>query len=83
VQLYDQQAAKRPVNLTLNSDLVSRACAEGLDLSALTEEAVAAALARRAREKFEAEIAAACVAHDQYLAEYGCLGEALRAEDAE
>jgi post-segregation antitoxin (ccd killing protein) len=70
--------AKRAVNLSLNGDLVIRARAEGLDLSSIAEEAVAAALARRAREKFDAEIAQACQAHDEYLAEYGSLGEALR-----
>jgi antitoxin CcdA len=78
VTLYDTDAAKRPVNLTLNSDLVTRARAEGLNLSALAEEAVASALARRAREKLAAEIAQGCRAHEQYLAEYGSLGDALR-----
>lgn len=77
-RVYDLSATKRAVNLTLNSDLVHRARAEGLNLSAIAEEAVAAALARRAREKFDAEIAQACRAHDAYLAEYGSLGEALR-----
>jgi antitoxin CcdA len=75
----DTPAAKRPVNLTLNSDLVARARAEGLNLSALAEEALAAALARIAKARFEAEIARACLVHEQYLAEYGSLGDAVRA----
>ena len=79
VELYDPQAAKRAVNLSLNGDLVTRARAEGLNLSALAEEAVAVALARRAREKLEAEIAQACRVHEDYLAEYGRLGDAVRA----
>jgi post-segregation antitoxin (ccd killing protein) len=78
VQVYDVAAAKRPVNLTLNGDLVMRARAEGLNLSALAEEAVAAALARRARERMEADIAQACRVHEQYLVEYGSLGDAVR-----
>ena len=78
MQVYDAAAAKRPVNLTLNSDLVMRARAEGLNLSALAEEAVAAALARRTRERMEADIAQACRVHEQYLVEYGSLGEAVR-----
>lgn len=78
MHLYDIGAAKRPVNLTLNGDLVTRARAGGLNLSALAEEAVAAALARRAREKLDAEIAQACRVHERYLAEYGSLGEAVR-----
>jgi antitoxin CcdA len=78
MQIYDTGAPKRPVNVTLNSDLVARARAEGLNLSALAEEAVTAALARIARAKFDAEVAKACLVHDQYLAEYGSLGEAVR-----
>ena len=73
------QAAKRAVNVSLNADLVARARAERLNLSAIAEEAVAAALARIARERLEAEIAQACRVHEQYLAEYGSLGDAVRA----
>jgi post-segregation antitoxin (ccd killing protein) len=75
---YDTTAAKRPVNLTLNGDLVSRARVAGLNLSALAEEAVAAALARVAREKLAADIAQACLVHEQYLADYGSLWDAVR-----
>jgi antitoxin CcdA len=79
MQLYDPKASKRPVNVSLNSDLVARARAEGLNLSSLAEEAVAIALGRIAEKKFEAEIAQACRVHEQYLAEYGSLGDAVRA----
>jgi post-segregation antitoxin (ccd killing protein) len=51
VPTYNPNATKRPVNLTLNSDLVVRARAEGLNLSALAEEAVAAALAHIAKAR--------------------------------
>jgi antitoxin CcdA len=71
-------AAKRPVTVTLNGDLVARARAEGLNLAALAEEAAAAALARSAKARFEAEVAQACGVHEQYLAEYGSLGDAVR-----
>jgi antitoxin CcdA len=80
VVLYDTDAAKRPVNLTMNGDLVTRARAEGFNLSALAEEAVAAALAQRARQKWAEDIAQACRAHDRYLAEYGSLSDAVDAE---
>jgi antitoxin CcdA len=80
VMLYDTDSAKRPVNLTMNGDLVTRAKAEGLNLSALAEEAVATALAQRARQKWEADIAESCRAHDRYLAEYGSLNDAVTAE---
>ena len=77
-QLYDKTATKRPVNISMNRDLVAKAKAEGLNLSALTEDAVATALARRARERWDAEIAEAIKAHEVYLAEYGSLGDILR-----
>jgi antitoxin CcdA len=84
VSLYDTMATKRPVNVTLNSDLVAQARAAGLNLSALAEEAVAAALDRITRAKLAAEIAQACRIHEVYLAEYGSLGESVREElDAE
>jgi antitoxin CcdA len=79
MQLYDPKASKRPVNVTLNSDLVTRARAEGLNLSSIAEEAVAVALGRIAQKNFEREIAQACRIHEQYLTEYGSLGDAVRA----
>jgi antitoxin CcdA len=80
MSLYDTTAAKRPVNLSLNGDLVKQARAAGLNLSALAEEAAVAALARIAHAKLKAEIAAACAVHERYLSEYGSLSEAVRAE---
>ena len=62
----------------MNGDLVSKARAAGLNLSALAEEAVAAALARGAREKFDAEMVQGCKAHEDDLAQYGSLWEAVR-----
>ncbi len=83
MNVYDPRAAKRPVNLTMNGDLVARAHAAGLDLSALAEAAVAAALAKSARAKLEGEVAEACAAHEEYLAIYGSLGDAVRATVAD
>lgn len=79
MRMRSHTASKRPVNVTLNSDLLARARQEGLNLSALAEQAVTDALARIARERFEADVAQACEVHEQYLAEYGSLGEAIRA----
>jgi post-segregation antitoxin (ccd killing protein) len=79
MEAFDRDAAKRPVNLSLNGDLVARARMEGLNLSALAEAAVAGELARIARERFAAQVAQACRAHDAYLAAYGSLADAVRA----
>ena len=80
MQLFDPAAPKRPVNVTLNSDLVARVRAEGLNLSAIAEEAIAAALGRIRRARFEADVARACLVHEHYLAEFGSLGQAIRSE---
>ena len=77
--LYDPTAARRPVNLNLNGDLVTRARREKLNLSAIAEAAIGCALARIASERFRADIARAVVEHDEYLSEFGSLGAAVRA----
>jgi antitoxin CcdA len=78
--LYDVQAVKRPVNLNVNSDVLAKARAEGLNLSAIAEAAIAAELARRARERWDAEVAEACAAHGRYLDEYGSLTDLVLAQ---
>jgi len=78
MHLHNPTAAKRPVNMSLNSDLAARARREGLNRSALTDEAPAAAPGLIERAKFEAEIAQARHVHEQYLAEHGSLGDAIR-----
>lgn len=82
MQLFDPASPKRPVNVTLNSDLVARARAESLNLSAIAEEAIAAALGRIRHARFEADVAQACLVHEQYLAEFGSLGQSIRTEFA-
>jgi post-segregation antitoxin (ccd killing protein) len=69
---------KRAVNLTLSSDLLARAKEAGLNLSALAEEAVEAALSRIAQDKLAAEIAQACQVHADYLVQYGSLRDWVR-----
>lgn len=78
MRMYDTEAAKRPVNLTMNSDLVARARAEGLNLSALAEGAIAGEMARIARQKFDVDLEAAYRDHERYLEEFGSLSDAIR-----
>lgn len=78
--LYDASAGKRPIGLSLNADLVAKARAEGLNLSSIAEDAVAAVLSRRARKRWDAEIAEACAAHERYLERYGSLAETLQSQ---
>jgi post-segregation antitoxin (ccd killing protein) len=80
---YDPNAANCAVTVTMNGDLVARAKAAGLNVSALAEGAIAAALAKVTRVKLEAEVVQACEAHEAYLAMYGSLGDAVRASAAD
>ncbi len=83
MQIANGKTRKRPINLTLDRALIARARAEGLNLSALAEQAVTAELLRRAHARMVAEIAQACDLHERYLAEYGSLSDAVRsASDA-
>jgi antitoxin CcdA len=79
MNVYNTTAVKRPVNLTLNSDLVARARQEGLNLSAVAEDAIAAEMTRRHRAKWDLAVKQGCKAHDEYLAEFGSLGDIVRA----
>lgn len=78
MRLYDTGAPKRPVNLSMNSDLVARLRAAGVSISALAEDAAAAALARLARERHEAELRRGVDLSAALVAEWGDLADAVR-----
>lgn len=81
--LYDIAAPKRPVNVSMNADLVARLRAAGLSISALAEEAAAAALARLARERHMAEVQRGAELSAALVADWGDLAAAVRdADDA-
>jgi antitoxin CcdA len=75
----DRSAPRRAVNLSLNSDMVAKARALGLNLSGIAEEAIAREVARATEEWFKAEIARGVAEHEEYLAKYGSLADAVRA----
>lgn len=79
--VYNSKAPRRPVNLSLNGDLVAKARAERLNLSSIAEEAIGRALAQAAEARFRREIALSVAEHAVYLEEYGSLGDAVRALD--
>ena len=81
MRLYDVDAPKRPVNLSMNSDLVARLRAAGVGISALAEEAAAATLARLARERHEAELRRGANLSAALIAEWGDLAVAVRDTD--
>ena len=72
--LYDVDAPKQAVSLALNTDLHAKACAAGLDMAAIAEKALAAALIERIREEIRQD-AAAC---DRFVAEHGSFAEMVQ-----
>jgi antitoxin CcdA len=78
---YDRSAPRRPVNLSLNSDLVERSKAKVENFSAYVEELLATDLARR-EAKADAEKARTAAALDGFATLYrksGSLSEELEA----
>lgn len=80
---YDPDAPRRPTNLSLNSDLVEKARAARLNLSALAEAAISRELASIMAERLRAEIARSVEEHSAYLQQYGSLADAVRAMAAD
>jgi antitoxin CcdA len=78
---HDTTAPRRPTNLSLNADLVAKARAAKLNLSAIAEAAIGQALAQAAAERFHAEIARSVAEYHRYLDTYGSFADAVRALD--
>jgi post-segregation antitoxin (ccd killing protein) len=70
---------RRSVNLTLPVALIERARRVGLNLSGVAETAIAAEVARLARERFADEIRQGVEQHHRWLDEYGSFADEVRA----
>jgi post-segregation antitoxin (ccd killing protein) len=76
--LYDADARRRTVSLTLNADLCAKAKAAGINLSRVAEDALAQALARHVAERIRAEIQRDVAAHDAFVAKHGSFAALVR-----
>jgi antitoxin CcdA len=75
---YDTQAPKRAVNLSINADLLRRAKELNINLSATMEQALVAALRKKARDQWVAENKAAMEAYNEYMDKHGVFSDGLR-----
>jgi len=75
--LYDLAARKRPVNLTLNEDLVTRARGIADNLSAVVESLLADYLARedQARNEKSQAVRSAVAKWNKFAAEHGSFAD--------
>ena len=75
---YNRRAAKKPTNVTVNSDLLRQARAFGINLSAVLEQALVEILRRRQREQWLEENKAAINNYNSCVRERGTFSDGLR-----
>ncbi|TBU98593.1 type II toxin-antitoxin system CcdA family antitoxin [Stutzerimonas kirkiae] len=75
---YDLHAPKRAANLSVNGDLLSKAKALDINLSATLEQALAEALKKKQREQWLAENRTAITAYNEYVEAQGVFSDDLR-----
>lgn len=76
--IYQADAPKRPVNLSLNSDLLAMGKELGLNLSSVAEEALAYAVSARLAERWLEENRDAIEAYNQRVEGQGVFSDGLR-----
>lgn len=69
--LYDVNARRKTVSITLNSDLVAKASALGINISRTAEAAVIKAFEEAEKAKIRAEIREAARFTDELVAKFG------------
>lgn len=77
--LYKQGAAKKPTNLSLNSDLIRQARGLDINLSSVLEEALEVVVRRRLGEQWLAENRTAIAAYNEHVEAHGLWSAGLRA----
>jgi len=75
---YDPDAPRKAANLSVNSDLMAQARELGLNVSALLEERLAAAVREARREVWLAESQQAVSEYNDRVAERGSFGDRAR-----
>ena len=75
---FDLKAPKKPTNLTINRDLLVKAKAEDINLSATLEAALTDKLIKIRREKWLKENAGAISAYNEFVSENGLFSDGIR-----
>lgn len=74
----ESRSAKKPVNLSINSDLLSAARELNINLSATMEAALTEAVKRKRRERWLAENRSAIAAYNDRVDADGVFSDGLR-----
>lgn len=75
---YDTQAPKKPTNVSINSDLLTKAKALKINVSATLETALADIVTARQRELWKDENRLAIEAYNQLVEETGVASDGMR-----
>ncbi|MBX3170797.1 MAG: type II toxin-antitoxin system CcdA family antitoxin [Candidatus Eremiobacteraeota bacterium] len=76
---YDTSAPKRPVNLSVNSDLLDQAKSAGVNLSFVLEHALIDEVRKRKAEAWLRDNRKAIQNYNQHILEHGTFSDDLRA----
>lgn len=76
--LYDTEAPKKPTNLSINSDLLTKTRALNINLSATLEQALRHELAQAEGTKWTKVNKAAIKAYNSFIEANGCFGDEFR-----
>jgi antitoxin CcdA len=73
-----KRASKRPINLSLDADLIEAACAHELKLWAIAENALRKRIAEEDARRWLAENSEAIAAQNAWMAERGLFSDEFR-----
>lgn len=76
---YDVSAPKRPINLSVNGDLLAQAKSVGVNLSSVLERALIDEVKKRKAEAWLRENRDAIQNYNQHILEHGTFSDGLRA----
>jgi antitoxin CcdA len=76
--LFDPNASKQTVSITLNSDLYAKAKSVGINASKVAEQALAVEYAERRRDALRAEVQKDLAAVQTYVEQHGSFADLVR-----
>ncbi|MEL7965201.1 antitoxin CcdA [Halomonas alkaliantarctica] len=76
--LYNTAAPKKAANLSVNSDLLQKARALNINLSATLERALREELAKCEASQWVEENRAAITSYNEFVEQHGCFGDEFR-----
>lgn len=77
--LFDQNAPKKPTNLSVNTDLLKKCRAMNINLSATLEQALNEKLAKTTAQHWAEDNKKAIDAYNKFVDAHGCFGDEYRA----